>query len=193
MLRRDVHHDWQIVFTSCGKREGKLIYNGRARSASVGVVLLSSLVLDILLRGYHGRAESVVDEAHRMWVYRLSMRKDVNWFLRNCHVCHRVKIWNDTPYELYNLLPVFERNWKSILIDFIIPLPWSNGFNNIWVVIDRLSKMRYMVPCKGDINIVGLANLFINYIASMYRHLNNILSNRGPQFASTFWNKLRDS
>lgn len=75
-------------------------------------------------------------------------------------------------------------------MDLIVRLPWLNSVNAIWVVLDRLSKMRHLKPCKDNIDAVGLADQFIRHIASKHRLPNNILSDRGIQFASIFWNRL---
>jgi hypothetical protein len=38
------------------------------------------------------------------------------------------------------------QRWRDISIDFVVDLPNSNGFTNIIVVVDRLTKMRYIIP-----------------------------------------------
>jgi hypothetical protein len=43
-------------------------------------------------------------------------------------------------------------------------LPEVDGYDAIWVVVDRLSKMRHFVPCKTNIDAAGLADLFIKHI-----------------------------
>ena len=69
------------------------------------------------------------------------------------------------------------QRWRNILINFIIDLPSSNRFTNIIVVVDRLMKMRYIIPI-GLINAILVAKYFIKYIFKLYRLPNLIISNR---------------
>jgi hypothetical protein len=45
----------------------------------------------------------------------------------------------------------------------------------IWVVVDRLTKMRHFVLCSTMIDAEGLANLFITYIFQLHGLPNTIV------------------
>ena len=64
------------------------------------------------------------------------------------------------------------------MIDFIVDLSSSNGFMNIIVVINRLIKMRYMVPIDS-INTVSVAECFVRYVFKLHRLPNLIISDYG--------------
>jgi len=49
-------------------------------------------------------------------------------------------------------------------MDFVTGLPWSNGNDAIWVVVDLLTKLRYLVPCRTTIDTPSLAYLFLDNI-----------------------------
>jgi len=68
------------------------------------------------------------------------------------------------------------QRWRDILINFIVDLPSSNRFINIIVVINRLIKMRHIIP-MDLINIILVAKCFIKYIFKLYRLPNLIISN----------------
>jgi hypothetical protein len=68
------------------------------------------------------------------------------------------------------------QKWRDILIDFIVDLPNSNRFTNIIVVVDRLIKMRYMIPIDL-INAILVAKCFIKYVFKLYGLPNLIVSN----------------
>jgi hypothetical protein len=71
----------------------------------------------------------------------------------------------------------------------VVDLPSSNGFTNIIVVVDRLMKMRHMVPIDL-INAILVAECFVKYIFKLHRLPNSIVSNCGSQFVSNFWQAL---
>jgi hypothetical protein len=68
----------------------------------------------------------------------------------------------------------------------VVDLPSSNGFTNIMVVVDRLMKMRHMVPIDS-IDAVLVAECFIRYVFKLYRLPNSIVSDCGSQFVLDFW------
>jgi len=68
------------------------------------------------------------------------------------------------------------QRWRDILINFIINLPSSNGFTNIIVDINRLIKMRYIIPIDL-INAILVAEYFIKYIFKLHGLSNLIISN----------------
>jgi hypothetical protein len=61
-------------------------------------------------------------------------------------------------------------------MDFMIGLPVSEGYDAIWVVINRLTKMRHFIPCSTTVDAKELANLFIMNIFCLYGLPNSIIS-----------------
>jgi len=57
------------------------------------------------------------------------------------------------------------------------------------VVIDRLFKMRHLIACP-NILTPAVTQLFLDYIWKLYRLSKTIVSNRGRQFVSAFWEEL---
>ena len=68
------------------------------------------------------------------------------------------------------------QRWRDILINFIVDLLSSNRFINIIVVVDRLTKMRYIISIKL-INAILVAKYFVKYIFKLHRLPNLIISN----------------
>jgi hypothetical protein len=77
------------------------------------------------------------------------------------------------------------QRWRNISIDFIVDLPSSNGFTNIIVVVNRLIKMRHIIPIKL-INAISVAEYFVKYIFKLHRLPNLIISNYRSQFVLDF-------
>jgi len=49
-------------------------------------------------------------------------------------------------------------------MDFVTNLPWSNGNDAIWVVVDQLPQMHHLVPCRTTIDASSLADQFLDNI-----------------------------
>ena len=75
-------------------------------------------------------------------------------------------------------------------MDFIVDLPPSNIFDCICVIFDRFSKMTHFVPCKKTITSEDTVKLFIDNIYRYHGLPDDIVSDRGPQFVSKFWQSL---
>jgi len=82
--------------------------------------------------------------------------------------------------EVRSTLTVANSNarWQDILINFIVNLPNSNRFTNIIVAINRLIKMRHIIPIDL-INAILVAKYFIKYVFKLHRLPNLIIFNRG--------------
>ena len=80
------------------------------------------------------------------------MRADISEYVRTCDACQRAKQARHLPYGELLAVPVPDRPWAAIAIDFITDLPPSQDpVNNatyecIMVVVDRFSKMCHYVP-----------------------------------------------
>jgi transposase InsO family protein len=75
-------------------------------------------------------------------------------------------------------------------MDFVTGLPTVNGLDSIWVVTDRLTKMRHFVACNQNVSAEDLADLFLPHVWKYHGLPDDIFSDRGPQFASRFWKHL---
>jgi hypothetical protein len=88
------------------------------------------------------------------------------------------------------LLPVPEKLWEDIAMDFVVGLPECEEFDAVWVVVDRLLKMRHFVPCHTTLAAVGLAELFLWGVELLHGQLKTSISDHKPQFASTVWGQI---
>jgi hypothetical protein len=75
-------------------------------------------------------------------------------------------------------------------MDFVLRLTDYDGFDVIWVVLDRLSKMQYFIPCHTAMDAVGLARLFRRDIICLHGLPVWIVSGHRPEFTSSFWRQI---
>ncbi len=75
-------------------------------------------------------------------------------------------------------------------MDFITNLPTIRAKNSILVVVDQLTKMAHFTPCSKSITAEETAQLILDRIVRLHGLPEEIVSDRGPQFASKFWRRL---
>jgi transposase InsO family protein len=84
--------------------------------------------------------------------------------------------------------------WEEISMDFIVRLPtMQSGYDSIWVIIDRFSKVAHFIPVKTMYMGAKIAELYIARIVCLYGVPKKIVSDRGTQFTSKFWQKLHEA
>ena len=119
-----------------------------------------------------------------------SMRTDCKQFVSQCVLCARNKPSRHRPYGLLQPLPVPERPWHSISMDFIEQLPASNGYTAILVIIDRLSKEGIFIPTKDTVTAPDVADSFVTHVFSKHGIPLHVSSDRGSEFTSHFFRSL---
>ena len=77
-------------------------------------------------------------------------------------------------------------------MDFVTGLPRSkDGYDSIWVIVDRLTKSAHFLPVKATYPVAKLAKLYIKHIVFLHGVPVSIVSDRGYVFISQFWQKLQ--
>lgn len=69
-------------------------------------------------------------------------------------------------------------------MDFIMPLPKSEGFTGILVVVDRLTKMAHFIPISKDITAMETVDTLMKNVYKLHGLPDKIISDRGSQFAA---------
>jgi hypothetical protein len=79
-------------------------------------------------------------------------------------------------------------------MDFITGLPKTrSGYDSIWVVVDRLTKVAHFIPVKTTYTSAKLAKIYMSRIICLHGVPKSIVSDRGTQFTSHFWRQLHES
>nr|GEW03816.1 putative reverse transcriptase domain-containing protein [Tanacetum cinerariifolium] len=78
-----------------------------------------------------------------------NMKADIATYVSKCLTCAKVKAEHQRPSGLLVQPKKPEWKWDNITMDFITKLPNSSqGYNTIWVIVDRLTKSAIFTPIR---------------------------------------------
>jgi hypothetical protein len=79
-----------------------------------------------------------------------------------CNTCQRVKAEHQRATRLLQPLKILEWKWEEIGMDFIVGLPRTQaGYDSIWVIVDRFTKVAHFIPVKMTYSGAKLAELYM--------------------------------
>ncbi len=119
-----------------------------------------------------------------------SIGQDVRQFVLACSVCAQNKISNRPSVGLLQPLPIPSHPWSHIALDFVSGLPPSRGYTVILTVVDRFSKAVHFVPLPKLPSAQETAQLVIDHVSRIHGLPVDVVSDRGPQFVSRFWQEF---
>jgi transposase InsO family protein len=121
------------------------------------------------------------------------MKRDIAVYVSLCNTCQRVKSEHQRSVGLLQPLKIPEWKWEEIGMDFIVGLPRTQAeYDSIWVIVDRLTKVHFILV-KTTYSSAKLAELYMSRIVCLHGVPKKIVSDRGSQFTSKFWEKFHES
>ncbi|WVZ76463.1 LOW QUALITY PROTEIN: hypothetical protein U9M48_024439 [Paspalum notatum var. saurae] len=124
-----------------------------------------------------GSTKMSYDLKERFWWH--GMKRAVAEYVAIYDTCQHVKGEHQRPAGLLQPLKVPEWKWEEITMDFIVGLPRTEkGYNSIWVVVDRLTKvLSWLSYTSPELSV------YMAYLRELYL----------IEFTSPFWEQLHDS
>lgn len=119
-----------------------------------------------------------------------TLQADVIALVHQCTTCNIVKSSHQRPAGLLQPLPVPQRPWSHIAIDFVTDLPPSQNYTTILTVVDRFSKSCRFIPLAKLPTALQTAEALVQEVFRLYGLPEDIVSDRGPQFTSRVWQAL---
>ncbi|GJW98499.1 putative reverse transcriptase domain-containing protein [Tanacetum coccineum] len=121
-----------------------------------------------------------------------NMKADIATYVSKCLTCARVKAEHQRPSGLLVQPEIPQWKWDNITMDFITKLPKSSqGYDTIWVIVDRLTKSAIFVPMRETDPMEKLARMYLKEVVTRHGIPVSIIYDRDPRFASNFWRSLQ--
>lgn len=170
--------------------QGLTTYNGRLVVPDFPYLRTKIIqeIHDRMTTAHPGRRKTRKLVAERYWWPGLG--EDCDTYVANCMGCRPAKVPRDkTPGKL-TPLPIPDRVWRHLVMDFKQMPKDKYGFDNALVMVDRLGKRAWTIPCTVQATAEDAAKMYYEGPFRVFGVPITITSDRGPQFISAFMDEL---
>nr|GEV02979.1 putative reverse transcriptase domain-containing protein [Tanacetum cinerariifolium] len=121
-----------------------------------------------------------------------NMKANIATYVSKCLTCAKLKAEHQRPSGLSVQPAIPEWKWDNIKMDFITKLlKSSQGFDTIWLIVDRLTKSAQFLPIRENDPLDKLARLYLNRIVARHEIPVPIICDRDGRFTSNFWRSFQ--
>lgn len=119
--------------------------------------------------------------------YWKGLKEDVLRHVRECATCQQNKHENTHLAGPLQPLPISHHKWKGISMDFITSLLKTQGKDNIFVAVDRLTKYAHFFAITVTITTTQLVDIFFKEVFRLHGLPKTIVHDRDNKCMSNFW------
>nr|GEU59786.1 putative reverse transcriptase domain-containing protein [Tanacetum cinerariifolium] len=120
------------------------------------------------------------------------MKRDIADYVSKCLACSKIKAEHKKPSRLLQQLKILKWKWEKITMDLVTKLPKSSsGYDEIWVIVDRLTKLAHFLLIREDYKMKKQAKIYINEIVARHGVSVSMISDLDGRFASHLWQALQ--
>ncbi|GJY57310.1 putative reverse transcriptase domain-containing protein [Tanacetum coccineum] len=174
------------------RANGTLCFNGRSWLPCYGNLRT------VIMHESHKSKYSIHPSSDKMYqdmkklYWWPNMKADITTYVSKCLTYAKVKAKHQRPSRLLVQPEIPQWKWDNITMDFVIKLPKSpQGFDTIWVIINRLTKSAIFVPMRETDPLKKLGRLYLKEVVARHGIPVSIICDRDPRFASRFWRTLQ--
>lgn len=120
-------------------------------------------------------------------LYWKGLSRDVKQWVQEYITCQQYKSDNAAYPGLLQPLPIPDRAWAAVSMDFIEGIPLSKGKSTILVVVDRLTKHAHFLALAHPFTTASVAQLYLEHVYKLHNTPESIVSDRDKIFLSSFW------
>jgi len=139
--------------------------------------------------GHMGQDKTIELIRRNFWWPKMNER--IIDFVKSCPECQQHKASRHQPYWLSSPLELPYALWQSIAMDFITELPISDNCDQLWIIIDRFTKVAHFLPLRKEGKTVAdLAVIFAREVWKYHGLPTDIVSYRDSRFTSETWKEF---
>ncbi|GJS86331.1 putative reverse transcriptase domain-containing protein [Tanacetum coccineum] len=107
----------------------------------------------------HPGSEKMYQDVKKLYWWP-NMKADIATYVSKCLTCAKVKAEHQRQSGLLVQPEIPQWKWDNITMDFVTKLPKSSqGYDTIWVIVDRLTKSAIFIPMRETDPLEKLARM----------------------------------
>ena len=110
--------------------------------------------------------------------------------VKECDICQRLKYETCHVVGLLQPLPIPDKPWLDVSMDFVEGLPKFHSKDVVLVVVNRLTKFVHFIPLSHPYMAAKVANLYLQHVFKLQAMPASIVSDRDPVLTFHFWQEL---
>ncbi|GJV44923.1 putative reverse transcriptase domain-containing protein [Tanacetum coccineum] len=120
------------------------------------------------------------------------MKANIATYVSKCLTCAKVKAEHQRPSGLLVQPKIPEWKWDNITMDFVTKLPKSSqGYDTIWVIVDRLTKSAIFTPMRETDPMDKLARIYLKEVVTRHGIPVSIIYGQSKRTIQTLEDMLR--
>ncbi|GKD59223.1 putative reverse transcriptase domain-containing protein, partial [Tanacetum coccineum] len=167
------------------RADGTLCFNGRSWLPCYGNLRT------VIMHESHKSKYSIHPGSDKMYqdmkklYWWPNMKADIATYVSKCLTCAKVKEKHQRPSGLLVQPDIPQWKWYNITMDFVMKLSKSSqGYDTIWVIVDRLTKFEIFVSIRETDPLEKLARMYLKEVVTRHGIPVSIICDRDPRFTS---------
>ncbi|GJX28246.1 putative reverse transcriptase domain-containing protein [Tanacetum coccineum] len=120
---------------------------------------------------------------HEEAILVANMKADITTYVSKCLTYAKVNAEHQRPSSLLVQPEIPQWKWDNITMDFIMKLPKSSqGYDTIWVIVDRLTKFAIFIPMRETDPMERLARMYLKEVVTRHEIPILIICDHDPSY-----------
>ncbi|GKB83169.1 putative reverse transcriptase domain-containing protein, partial [Tanacetum coccineum] len=164
------------------RADGTLCFNGRSWLPCYGSLRTVIMHESHKSKYYiHPGSDKMNQDLKKLYWWP-NMKANIATYVSKYLTCAKVKARHQRPSGLLVKLEIPQWKWDNITIDFVTQLPkLPQGYDTIWVIVDRLTKSAIFAPMRDTDPLEKLAKLYMKEVAARHGIPVSIISDHDPR------------
>ncbi|GKD13499.1 putative reverse transcriptase domain-containing protein [Tanacetum coccineum] len=174
------------------RADGTLCFNGRSWLPCYGDLRT------VIMHESHKSKYSIHPGSDKMYqdmkklYWWPNMKANIATYVSKCLTCAKVKAEHQRPSGLLVQPDIPQWKWDNITMDFVTKLPKSSqGYDTIWVIVDRLTKSAIFVPMRETDPMDKLARMYLKEVVTRHGIPLSIIYGQSERTIQTLEDMLR--